>query len=310
MRPPPNTTHPANTGMPENTPDPHRHDGAGVRIGVFDSGLGGLSVLKALRAHLPEAELLYVADSGHAPYGEREDGYIVERADRISDFLRAQGVDAIVVACNTATAAAVASLRQRCGEVPVIGVEPGVKPAVARSPHGRVGVLATPGTLRSQKFRHLVERHAGGAHLTLQPCPGLAKAIESGDLHSPEVHAMVQRFAAPLRQARVDTVVLGCTHYPFVAEQFQSALGDEVDIIDTSEAVALQTMRITTQRAAERRETRPTMGTNAPTAARTRLWSSGDPQHLTRVAHAWLDLHAQAQPLPEQETKRPTCAGE
>lgn len=309
MRPSPDTTPPAIAGTLASTPQAQRHDGAGVRIGVFDSGLGGLSVLKALRAHLPEAELLYVADSGHAPYGEREDSYIVARADRISDFLRAQGVDAIVVACNTATAAAVASLRQRCGEVPVIGVEPGVKPAVARSPHGRIGVLATPGTLRSQKFRHLVERHAAGAHLTLQACPGLAKAIESGDLHSPEVRDMVQRFAAPLRQARVDTVVLGCTHYPFVAEQFQSALGEEVDIIDTSEAVALQTMRITTQRAAETREARAPMGAETPTPARTRLWSSGDPQHLSRVAHAWLGLHAQAQPLPDPEAKRPTCMG-
>lgn len=311
MRPAPNTqpSHaPQADTTPAKAPHPERHDGAGVRIGVFDSGLGGLSVLKALRAHLPEAELLYVADSGHAPYGEREDSHIVARAAHISDFLMAQGVDVIVVACNTATAAAVSSLRQRCGDVPVIGVEPGVKPAVARSRHGRIGVLATPGTLSSLKFRHLVERHAAGAQLTLQACPGLAKAIESGDLQSLDVRDMVQRFAAPLREAKVDTVVLGCTHYPFVAEQFQAALGSDVDVIDTAEAVALQTMRITARHASIQPASPPDNNLPAErTSDRVRLWSSGDPRHLSRVAQAWLGLQTEAQALPEREAKRPTC---
>jgi glutamate racemase len=291
MRPSQAATHPPASSQPGTSPTSCTHTGAGVRIGVFDSGLGGLSVLKAIRTHLPDADLLYVADSGHAPYGEREESYIVERAARISDFLMKQGVDALVVACNTATAAAVHSLRQRWQDTPVIGVEPGVKPAVQRSRSGRIGVLATPGTLGSEKFRRLVEQHGAQARLTLQPCPGLAKAIESGDLHSDAVRQMVETYAAPLRQAGVDTVVLGCTHYPFVADQFQAALGPDVALLDTAEAVALQTMRMTSQvRASTPRE---------PGHAKVRLWSSGEPAHLSRVARAWLGWHTEALPMPE-----------
>lgn len=279
----------------ETLPQPHRphppQDGQGLRVGVFDSGLGGLSVLKALRAHLPAAELLYVADSGHAPYGERDDAFIQARSQHISDFLVHQGVDAIVVACNTATAAAIHRLRLRCGDLPVIGVEPGVKPAVAHSTGKRVGVLATPGTLGSLKFRHLVEQHAHGADLVLQPCPGLAKEIESGLLDTPALRQMVARFCAPLREAQVDTVVLGCTHYPFVAPLIQAELGQDVHILDTAEAVAQQTLRVTVAR--HKPSARP------PQPGQIRLWSSADPRHLQRVAHAWLDVDAPAQALPD-----------
>lgn len=265
-----------------------------LRIGVFDSGLGGLSVLRALREHLPAAALLYVADSGHAPYGERDDAFIQARSEHISDFLVHQGADAIVVACNTATAAAIHRLRLRCGDLPVIGVEPGVKPAVARSPSKRVGVLATPGTLGSLKFRHLVEQHGQGAQLTLQACPGLAREIEVGELDSPALREMVARFCAPLREAQVDTVVLGCTHYPFVAPLIQAELGPGVHILDTAQAVAQHTQRMTAK---------PTEGlmhdAARPAAAGSlHLWSSADPAHLQRVAKAWLGLEAAASALP------------
>ncbi len=267
----------------------------GLRIGVFDSGLGGLSVLRALQAHLPAATLLYVADSGHAPYGERDDAFIQTRAEHITDFLVRQGADAIVVACNTATAAAIHRLRLRCGDLPVIGVEPGVKPAVAHSVNKRVGVLATPGTLSSLKFRHLVEQHAQGALLTLQPCPGLAREIEVGVLDSPALREMVARFCAPLKSAQVDTVVLGCTHYPFVAPLIHDELGPAIHIVDTAQAVAQHTQRVTSHMA--------NAGSPPPETAHTshgkvHLWSSADPQHLQRVAKAWLGLEAEASPLP------------
>lgn len=280
--------------------------GAGLRIGVFDSGLGGLSVLRALRAQMPAAALLYVADSGHAPYGERDDAFIQARSEHISDFLVHQDVDAIVVACNTATAAAIHRLRLRCGDLPVIGVEPGVKPAVAMSVNKRVGVLATPGTLGSQKFRHLVTQHGQGAQLVLQACPGLAREIESGVLDSPALRDMVARFCAPLREAGVDTVVLGCTHYPFVTPLIQAELGTGVHIVDTAQAVAQHTQRVSAKHLAASAHVKATCtapaaqpGLKPPAAApgEIRLWSSADPAHLRRVASAWLSLDAAATAL-------------
>lgn len=268
--------------------------GEGLRIGVFDSGLGGLSVLRALRAQMPSAALLYVADSGHAPYGERDDAFIQARSEHISDFLVHQSADAIVVACNTATAAAIHRLRLRCGDLPVIGVEPGVKPAVALSASKRVGVLATPGTLSSLKFRRLVEQHGQGAHLVLQACPGLAREIEAGVLDTPALRDMVGRFCAPLREAQVDTVVLGCTHYPFVTPLIQAELGPHVHIVDTAQAVAQHTQRVS----ARQPGTPHTALASASASGETRLWSSADPQHLQRVALAWLGLEAVASALP------------
>lgn len=287
---------------PSSTPSGVPHGGAGAPgtsghgacIGVFDSGLGGLSVLRAIRARLPRADLLYVADSGHAPYGEKSDEFIGERSEHISRFLMSQGAELIVVACNTATAAAVHHLRQRWPAMPVVGVEPGVKPAVARSSNQRIGVLATPFTLQSQKFHALLERHGGGAHIVLQPCPGLAREIERGRLDSPELRALVAGFSQPLTDAGVDTAVLGCTHYPFVAPLFMQALGQQVHIIDTAEAVARQTARLVQELPASHpvREGR--------SVGATRLWSSGDPALLTQVAQAWLGLETQAGALPKE----------
>lgn len=293
---------PAHTDTPAPKPSEvsHRADtgasalGRGACIGVFDSGLGGLSVLRAIRAHLPHADLLYVADSGHAPYGEKPDEFIGERSEHISRFLRAQGAELIVVACNTATAAAVHHLRQRWPAMSVVGVEPGVKPAVAHSRTQRIGVLATPFTLQSQKFRTLLERHGGQAHIVLQPCPGLAREIEQGLLDSPELRTLIAGFSQPLIDAGVDTAVLGCTHYPFVAPLFQRALGDSVHIIDTAQAVARQTARLV-------RELPPHHPAREDHSdGSTRLWSSGDPALLTQVAQAWLGLKTQAGALPKE----------
>jgi glutamate racemase len=268
---------------------PHTTQPGAIRVGVFDSGVGGLSVLRALRRELPEAALLYVADSGHAPYGEKSEAFVVGRSQHIAHFLvNEQGCDMLVVACNTATAAAVHALRAAYPELPIVGIEPGVKPAVARTRNGRIGVMATEGTLKSQKFSQLVEQHRQGKHIVAQACPGLASAIETGDLSSPAVHALVRQHCAPLIEAGVDTVVLGCTHYPFVADLVAQVMGADVDIVDTSDAVARQAARLAQQCKAP----------DGLAQATVQLWSSGVPARLTQVAHAWLQLDVQAHPLP------------
>lgn len=280
--------------MPDCLSDPSLSPIGGVRIGVFDSGVGGLSVLRALRERMPEAELLYVADSGHAPYGEKTDAFVAERSLAIARFLLEQGAQLLVVACNTATAAAVHALREAHPDVPIVGIEPGLKPAVALSAQGRVGVMATTGTLRSERFRHLVERHGGQAQVHLQPCPGLAAAIETGDLDTPALRELVDTFCAPLRAAGVDTVVLGCTHYPFVAPLISQAMGPRVTLVDTSEAVARQTVRLATGQLTGRRPSPH----SPPSPGGMRLWSSGDPARLTSTVHRWLGLDAHASRLP------------
>jgi glutamate racemase len=296
---------PVQASLPSSTPlsasrggaggaDATSAQGRGAVIGVFDSGLGGLSVLRAIRSHLPQADLLYVADSGHAPYGEKSDEFIGERSEHICRFLMSQGAEVIVVACNTATAAAVHHLRQRWPGMPVVGVEPGVKPAVAQSRNQRVGVLATPFTLQSEKFRALIERHGGQAQIVLQPCPGLAREIEQGQLDSAALRELVQQFSQPLIDAGVDTAVLGCTHYPFVAPLFQQALGKGVRIIDTAEAVSRQTARLVQDLPASH------PARQGSSQGSTRLWSSADPALLTQVAHSWLGLQTQAGALPKE----------
>lgn len=257
-------------------------------VGVFDSGVGGLSVLQALRRAMPAAHLLYVADSRFAPYGERNDNFVVERSRHIATFLRAQGAQLLVVACNTATAAAVHLLRSDHPQWPVVGVEPGVKPAVAISRNGRIGVMATRGTLASEKFRRLIDAHGSGVTIVPQPCPGLAHAIESGDIDAPQLLALVERYCAQLRAAEVDTVVLGCTHYPFVAHHIQAALGPGVQLIDTAEAVARRTLSLCQDLAPS--ALRSPSGT-------TLLWTTGEPAGLGLIASRWLGFDGQVQPL-------------
>lgn len=212
-------------------------------IGVFDSGLGGLSVLRALREQLPGVPLLYLADSAHAPYGDRSTEFLTERSLAIGQYLMDQGAGLLVVACNTATTQAVAALRARWPELPIVGVEPGVKPAAAATRNGRIGVLATTATVRSERFKHLVSSYAAGLQVVAQACPGLVERIEQGDLNSPALRELVEGYCEPLRQAEVDTVVLGCTHYPFIRPLFQQALGSQVLIVDTEAAIARQAAR-------------------------------------------------------------------
>lgn len=256
-------------------------------IGVFDSGVGGLSVLRAVHAQQPQADLLYVADSAHAPYGERSDDYIRDRTERIARYLVAQGAQLLVIACNTATAVAVQTVRQRWPDVPVVAVEPGLKPAVAQSRNQRVGVMATPTTLRSEKFRQLADTHGGDAQVYLQPCPGLAGQIEQGDADATALHQLIDTFTAPLRAAQVDTVVLGCTHYPFVRDEIQASLGPQVQLVDTADAVARQTLRLL----------KP--GTSAAHNPTVRLQTTGEPAQLERFARRWLPFDCSVSAAPE-----------
>jgi glutamate racemase len=218
-------------------------------VGIFDSGLGGLSVLKHVRQLLPHESLLYVADSAHAPYGGRPEADVVARTLALSDFLVTQRVKAIVVACNTATAAAIAAVRKRYPQLPVVGVEPGLKPAALRSASRIVGVLATERTLASERFRALEALVAAdtGVRFLAQPCPGLADQVEKGELHSGATAALVWRYVAPLIANGADTLVLGCTHYPFLTPAIelaaQAAGAPDAAIIDTGDAVARQLRR-------------------------------------------------------------------
>ncbi len=207
-------------------------------IGVFDSGLGGISVLHAIRSLLPAESLIYIADSAHVPYGEKSPEFIVQRSLAISEFLLVQRVKAIVVACNTATAAAVSELRQRWPDVLFVGMEPAVKPAVQASQSGRVGVLATTGTLRSARFAALLERFASDVEVITQPCPGLVELIEAGELQTDTTRALLSSYVEPLLQAGCDTLILGCTHYPLLKPLLQRMVPEYVQLIDTGEAVA------------------------------------------------------------------------
>lgn len=219
-------------------------------IGVFDSGVGGLSVLAALRTGLPNERFVYFADTAYAPYGERGDAYVIERSRAVVDELVGRhGIKALVVACNTATTAAIHLLRADYPALPIVGLEPGLKPAVAGSRSGGVAVLATRGTLASARYAALRESFAGTATVRAVPCDGLVKAIEGFD-HA-AIASLTARYmaeAGPLGDApgQTDTVVLGCTHYPLVKEELRRHAPGSVRFIDTGVAVMQQTRRLLT----------------------------------------------------------------
>jgi glutamate racemase len=206
-------------------------------IGVMDSGVGGISVLKHIHALLPHEHLIYVADSAHAPYGNKSQEHIKQRCFAVADFLITQGVKAIVVACNTATAAAIADMRERY-DLPIIGMEPAVKPAAAASKNGIIGVLATVGTLKSAQFAALLESYGRNVEVVTQGCIGLVECIERGELNTIKTQQLLQQYCAPLLAKGADTIVLGCTHYPFVSTLIAKIVGKSVTIIDTGAAVA------------------------------------------------------------------------
>jgi glutamate racemase len=211
-------------------------------VGVFDSGVGGLSVLRAIRDELPDERLIYVADSGHAPYGDRAADFIEQRATAVTAFLLSQDAKAVVVACNTVTGAAIDMLRARFS-IPIVAIEPAVKPAAAGTTSGVVGVLATTVTLASPNFARLVDRFAGEVTVITQPCPGLVEQVERGDLDGPETRALVGHYVRPLIERGADTLVLGCTHYAFITPLIRDLAGPTVTIVDPATAVAREVRR-------------------------------------------------------------------
>ena len=242
-------------------------------VGVFDSGVGGLSVLGEIRRLLPNESLLYVADCGHIPYGEKTPEFIRQRCAIIANFLHHQGAKALVVACNTATVAGVADLRRDYPHWPIVGMEPAVKPAAAATRSGIVGVLATTGTLQSAKFAALLDRFATDVQVITQPCPGLVELIEAGDLQSPALRQLLQGYVEPLLAAGCDTLILGCTHCPFLKPLLKHMVPAHISLIDTGAAVARQLQRLLAERGL----------LAAGPASETRFWSSADPIHLRKI---------------------------
>lgn len=236
-------------------------------VGVFDSGLGGLSVWREIARELPDESTVYFADQARLPYGPRPAAEVLQFAEQITADLLHAGCKAIVVACNTASAAALKALRERHPQVPFVGMEPAVKPAAQRSKTRVVGVMATPGTLQGRMFALAVERFAAGVTLVNQPCPGLVERIERGELDTPGTEALLRELLKPMLGAGADTIVLACTHYPFVLPLIRNIVGDAVHIVDPAPAVARQLGRLLQER-----------GLRAPpgAVARHRFLTSGD----------------------------------
>jgi glutamate racemase len=211
------------------------------RIGVFDSGLGGLTVVRALMEQMPGIEIIYIADTANAPYGEKSHTQIRSLSENITNYLvQNHDIDALVVACNTATSAAIAHLRHLHPNLPIVGTEPGIKPALSTTITHEVGILATPATLAGDKYQELADKLYNGTDVTLyeQACPGLVEQIESGNAGSKETRKMLEKWLSPMREAGVDTIVLGCTHYPLAADVIADVMGTDITLIETGEAIA------------------------------------------------------------------------
>jgi glutamate racemase len=256
-------------------------------IGIFDSGVGGLSVLHHIRHLLPQEDLLYVADNGHLPYGNKRPDYVQRRSLQISEFLIRQGAKAVVVACNTATAAAIALLRQRY-DLPIIGMEPGVKPGIEQSRAGKVAILATAGTLGSAKFQDLMQRHGNGAEVMVQPCPGWVELVET-QADPSTIRQTLEPQLGPLMDLGIDTLVLGCTHYPFLTQAIRELVGTDIRIIDTGLAVARQLNRRLTELNLQKSGTQP---------GSERFWCSGHRIPTTRLISRLWDKTVRIEPLP------------
>lgn len=213
-------------------------------IGIFDSGVGGLSVLRSIRAQMPEESVIYFGDQVHIPYGPRPMAQITDFSEAITRFLLEAGAKLIVVACNTASAAALQYLRQKFPGIPFVGMEPAVKPAAEQTHTGKVGVLATPATFQGALYASVVERFANGVELYQDTCPGLVQEIEAGNLDGSETERILERALQPMLGKGIDTVVLGCTHYPFVIPLIERIVGGNVRVIDPAPAVAKQVRRV------------------------------------------------------------------
>lgn len=209
-------------------------------IGIFDSGVGGLSVLRAIRAQLPHENMLYFADQAHVPYGSRSLAEVRTFSEKITRYLLAEGAKIVVVACNTASAAALHWLRETFPDTPFVGMEPALKPAAERTQSGVVGVLATPATFQGELYASVVERFASNVTLLQDTCLGLVEEIEHGMLNGEKIHLILDEALRPMLEFGLDTLVMGCTHYPFVMPLIGKICGDAVRVIDPAPAIARQ----------------------------------------------------------------------
>lgn len=261
-------------------------------IGIFDSGVGGLSVWRAIRQRLPGEGLIYFADQGHVPYGARPLAEIRHFSEQISRFLLARGAKLIVVACNTASAAALTHLRQTFPQIPFVGMEPAVKPAAGQTTSGVVGVLATPATFQGALYASVVERFASGVTVLQDSCPGLVAQIERGNLSGAETRQILQKALAPMLAQKADTLVMGCTHYPFVIPLIEEIAGENVRVIDPAPAVARQVERILLQRGLQ---------AEAGAASRREFFTSGESASFQRLFSLLMGESASAQALAWQK---------
>lgn len=260
-------------------------------IGILDSGVGGLSVLRHLQVLLPNEHLIYFADQAHIPYGSRSLEEIQTYTAGITRFLLARDAKLIVVACNTASGAALDHVRALFPETPIIGMEPAIKPAALLTATGKVGVLATPGTFTSSRYAALVGRFAQGISVYEDPCRGLVEQVERGALDAPETEAILRQAVGPMVEAGVDTIVLGCTHYPFVVPVLERVLGDDVAIIDPAPAVARHTRNVLQQKHRLAPETQ--LGS-------LRLLTTGDATRLSDLVRLLLDQSGPAETISWQ----------
>jgi len=211
-------------------------------IGIFDSGVGGLSLLNNIKKQLPNESLIYIADSLYAPYGDKSDNVIIGRVNYIAEQLVSKNCKALVLACNTATVIAINQLRERYS-IPIIGVEPAIKPAVINSKNKRIAILTTQATANNQRFLALVDKYKANARVHIQPCQGLVELIENNQLHSPKFDLILSKYLNEVVNENADTIVLGCTHYPFFTDKIKALLGNNITIMETSQPVTDQLKR-------------------------------------------------------------------
>lgn len=259
-------------------------------IGVFDSGVGGLSLLQCIREELPGEDIIYIADSRYAPYGDKSSGYIEKRSLAIAEFLVEQEAKAIVVACNTATAAAINKMRS-IYSLPIVGMEPGVKPAISVTKSGVIGILATTETISSEKFRVLTERFCNDCEIITQACPGLVEKVEQISFADNETQKMVEKYVDALISRGVDTIVLGCTHYLFLTDIISKIAGEDINVIDTGKAVAKEVLR-------RLNESNIMSGNNRK--GRTHFWTSGDTDKIKKIIKQLWNENSEVKSLPEK----------
>lgn len=259
-----------------------------LRVGVFDSGVGGLSVLREICKTIPSVSVIYVADQMHVPYGPRPAAEVRAFSIEITRFLLSRGARLIVVACNTASAVALKELRNLWPEVPFVGMEPAIKPAAEATHTGVVGVLATPATFQGELYASVVERFAGGVKILQDTCPGLVNQIEAGELDSPATESILRRALEPMLAQGLDTVVMGCTHYPFVIPLIQRITGPMVRVIDPAPAVARQAERLLRDRG--------WLEAHSGMSAR-EMFTSGDPGKFSDLLRQLIQMDSEAKGL-------------